>query len=114
MSNTNANGSMSKVNYQGIDEVIARMEEIGNDNVLIGKNFENIINSFKTDKSLSSKVITTSMENMVSSINSLNKEFKENIDKYCEFLRNEVNLGYTNTDENVKDIWNNLKNTYGS
>lgn len=112
MSEIKVNQSISKVNYQGIDEVIADMESIGSNNVEIGKKFENTINSLKSDKSLSSKVITPAMENMISSINSLNKEFKDNIDKYCEFLRSEVSLGYLNTDENVEDIWINLKSVY--
>lgn len=114
MSEIKVNGSISRVNYQGIIDVIAKMEEIGNDNVAIGKKFEDTINSFKNDKILSSKVITPTMEEMISSINSLNNKFKENIDKYCDFLRKEVNLGYANTDENVEDIWNNLKSIYDS
>jgi len=114
MSEIKVNGNISKVSYQGINDVIARMEEIGNDNIAISDKFEEMINSFKNDKILSSKVITPAMENMVSSINRLNDKFKEDIEKYCEFLRKEVNQGYSNTDENVENIWTDLRNIYDS
>ena len=112
--NKKTNGNMSKVRYQGIDDVISKMEQIGNDNVAIGKKFVDTINSFENDKSLSSKVITPTMESMIISINKLNNSFKENIDKYCDFLRKEVNQGYMNSDENVEKIWNNLRDVYES
>ena len=111
MSDGNLN-DISKVSYQGVSDVISAMEKIGNANVEIGKNFEKVIDSFKSDKALSSKVITPSMESMIDSINSLNVEFKDRIDRYCEFLRQDVNQGYYNSDENIEGVWDNLKELF--
>lgn len=102
------NNSVVKVRYEGVSKVIEDLQTIGNDNVSIGKRFENTINSFRDDKILSSKVITPAMEDMIKTINNLNSKMKENCDAYSEFLSNYVNKGYNDTDKNSSDLWVNL------
>lgn len=104
--------NLSQISYSGINEIVQMMGKIGEDNKLIGEKFKNTINSFASNKSLSSKVITPSMDNMINTIDKINEEFKTDIDAYCKFLTKEVNEGYLKTDKNLETIWENLKDIY--
>lgn len=99
-----------KVRYEGVSKVIEDLQTISNDNVAIGKKFEEMINSFKNDKILSSKVITPAMEEMINKINDLNAKMKENCDAYCDYLSTYVIQGYSDTDNDSSELWSNLSN----
>ena len=104
--------NLSQISYSGINEIVQMMGKIGEDNKLIGDTFEKTINGFRENKSLSSKVITPSMDNMISLIKNLNEQFKSDIEAYCNFLTKEVNEGYLKADQSIESVWNNLKDIY--
>jgi len=102
----------TNVRYIGIEEVIESLNRISNDNIEIGNTFKTTIENFKNNKSLSSKVITPSMESMIGKINKINLDVKEQSDRYAEFLSNEVKVGYGDTDKEISNLWIDLEEIY--
>lgn len=93
--------SITKVRYEHILQASNDLKRIKESNVEIANKYKEIIDSFKNDKSLSSKIITPSMDNMISEIDEVNKNFKILAENFSEFLDTEILSGYKSMDTGI-------------